>query len=133
MQSKDRETWELVKTFYKDRFGIAPDLVEIAMVFDILKMCASGSGTPQIAEFLEMKPEKVAEILDIHFGFTGWDSDQPFSPLKIYKGLDTKDLESFRNAVIMQFGYVDATTIKHLHTAAGLVAKLERLLDEKWI
>jgi hypothetical protein len=47
--------------------------------------------------------------------------------------LDTKDLESFRNVVIISYGYVDDINIRDMHTASALVSNLERLLDEKWI
>jgi hypothetical protein len=127
------KVWNEVKDYYREKFGISPDLVDIAAVYDILNMCASGSGTPQIANFLDMEPELISHILEIHFGFTGWSSDQPFSPLAYYKKLEEKTLENFRNSVITSFGYTEDSIIKNMYTAAGLVLNLERLLDEKWI
>ena len=133
IEMNDNSIWEEIKTFYREKFGTAPEMVDVAADFDILKLSASGSGNKQISEFLDCDTDLVGNIIESHFGFRGWISDLGFSPLKIYKGLDTKDLESFRNTVIISYGYFPNAMVEGMHSASGLVEKLERLLDDKWI
>lgn len=132
-QPTKSEVWKQVQQFYIDKFGATPELIEIATDFDILKMSASGSGNDKISEFLSVEEEVVASIIDMHFGFGGWKHDLEFSPLRVYKGLDTKDLESYRDVIIIQYGYQFTKKLDNMYRAAALVEKLERLLDEKWL
>lgn len=130
----DRATlWEQVKTFYKDKFGSSPELVDIAADYDILKMYAAGSGILSIANFLDLSNQLVTDVITRNFGFYGMDEDLNLNPLKIYKELDTKDLESFKNIIVTNYGYYPDKILDNMWTAASLVSSLERLLNDHWI
>ncbi len=129
----DNEVWEEVRKFYIEKFGISPELVDIAPILDLLRLCASGSSNKSIAKFFDETEEGLMELFDAHLGFMGWDIDMKFSPLKLYKELDDKSLESFKDAVVTKYGYHHPWFIERLYKTASFVDKLERLFDEKWI
>lgn len=125
--------WDTVKSFYKEKFGITPELIEVASVFDLLKMCASGSNNKSIAKFLDETEMRVAEILDAYFGFMGWSRDLEFSPLKEYKELSSKNINEFRDKIVTKYGYTDNVFIRQMFNSSEIVEKLERLLNEQWV
>lgn len=129
----DRETWKLIKEFYSGKFGIAPELVEIAPVLDYLRLCASGSSNETIATFFNENPEWLADLFDAYFGFRGWSIDLKFSPLALYKQLGSPDKETFTNNVILKHGYLISHDLDRMYESASMVEKLERMFDEKWI
>jgi hypothetical protein len=131
MTNSQQSVWDEVKQYYYEKFGTAPELVDIAAVFDILRLCASGSSNDSIEAFFG--ESNLEELFDVYLGFTGWVSDLPFSPLQLYNSLDDKSLQNFRNEYITRYGYDNDKLIINMHNAAGLVSNLERLLDEKWI
>lgn len=131
--TKNQELWHQIKKFYREKFGIEPDLVNLMADFDIMRLCASGSSTVSIAEFLGANPDDVADLLDMRLGFFGWGKDLTFSPLRVYNKLEDKNLESFRNKVVTAYGYIHNDDITKMYSAAELISRLEQLLDEKWI
>jgi hypothetical protein len=125
------DTWNQVKDFYTQKFGIAPELVDIAPVLDLLRLCASGSSNKTIALFYEENEEWLADMFDAYLGFRGWQNDLKFSPLMYYKQRGFKTEQEFIDEVTMRFGYNPAT--KEMYNACVVVEQLERLFDEKWI
>ncbi len=127
------ELWEEIKTFYKEKFNIEPRLVDVMSDFNIIRLCASGSSNKQIANMFEMDEKDISYLLNKYFEFEGWLHNVPFSPSRIYKGLDTKDKESFKNTVISQFGYIDDQVLDNMYKSSEIVSELERILDDEWV
>jgi len=132
-KTKFSELWESVKQFYQEKFGIAPELVDVMADFYVLKLCATGASNSSIAHFLDMEVEIVGEIIDRNFGFTGWDNNLDFNPLRLYKSMNEVSKELFRDRVIEDYKYVEDAIITRMFDASALVNNLERLLDENWI
>ncbi len=112
------ETWEEVKRFYKERFGIEPVLVELMSDINILRLCATGASNNAITEFLSLPLEDelfhpVSDVIDKYYGFRGWANNLDYSPLRL---LESGEL-------------TDELQIRVCETYLAL----ERLLDEKWI
>jgi hypothetical protein len=134
MNSEDKfETWETIKSFYREKFGTAPEMVELAPVLDLLRLCASGASNKSIANFFNESEEGLMELFDAHLGFMGWKQDLSFSPLKLYKELDKPDGQTFADAIILKHGYKLNIDLGHMYESARLVERLERLFDETWI
>jgi hypothetical protein len=131
--NSEKDLWEEVRDYYYKRFGIAPELVDIAPVLDILRLSASGSSNKVIAEFFNEHEMGVSETVDAYLGFMGWEHNLSFSPLKIYKELNKPSLEVFKEHVVLRFGITNDMVILYMYNASVIVDKLERLFDEKWI
>lgn len=129
----DNDVWEEIKTFYREKFGTAPELVELAPVLDLLRLCASGSSNKSIAKFFNESETGLMELFDAHLGFMGWKQDLSFSPLKLYKELDLPDGQKFVDEVILRHGYKINMDLKNMYESARLVERLERMFNEKWI
>lgn len=127
------ELWETLKSFYKEKFGIAPELVDIVSVIDLLKLCAAGADNKSIASFLNETEMGVAQTIDAYLGFMGWEYNLSFSPMRLYKELNKPDVETFINEVIIRYGYKLNEDITKMYESACIVDKLERLLDEEWV
>jgi len=133
MENK-QETWEQVRKYYKEKFGIEPELVDIMADYDIIKLCASGASNKNIAETLNLPGETtVSSTIDGRIGFIGFSADLLFSPLGLYKSLSEKTFDKFRDKLIMEFGFVDNDGIQRLYDLVTYVENMERVLDEKWI
>ena len=131
--NSEHEVWEEVKSFYREKFGTAPELVEIAPILDFLRLCASGAGNESIAKFFNESEQMLMEIFDAYLGFMGWREDLHFSPLKYYKDWNLPTIEEFKDQMAMRFGNTPNNDIAHMYESARIVEKLERLFDEKWI
>lgn len=112
--NKQQELWTQILQFYKDKFNLEPDMVDLATNFDILKMCATGASNKTIADFLNIDEELVTNTIDKYLGFTGWEEDLKYNPYKIYTGI-AEEFSEF------EFTLVNAVLV------------LERMLDEKWV
>lgn len=133
MKETNKEAvWKQVQEFYLEKFGITPDLIEIATNIDILKMCATGASNETIGNFFEVDTETVSYIIDKHLGFRGFDKDQPNNAYRIYNDLDDKSLDMFIDAVTSMYGNL-VWPVETIYNAVRQVSNLEGLLDEKWI
>lgn len=128
-----QELWAEVQRFYREKYGTSPELVDFAADYDILRLSATGVSNQSMADFLGVRVQDIQQLIEIYFGFQGWRQDLPFSPLKIYKELDTKTYENLRVEIISRFGDTDISILKNMWLSCELVSKLERILDEKWI
>lgn len=90
-------SWETIKDFYKETFGIDGWVVEVYANIDILCLCASGASNENIEKFLELPKEEIHRVLKDTFEFAGWDKDLPINPYKMfcdYRG-DISSVEHF--------------------------------------
>jgi len=134
MKTEDKfEVWETIKTFYREKFGISPELVDFAPNLDVLRLCASGSSTKSIAAFFGESPDDLAQLIDAYLGFMGWREDLSFSPLKLYKELERPNEADFVDQVVIRYGHKLNMDLHRMYESASMVEKLERLFDEKWI
>ena len=81
----NEKRWQVVRQFYMESFGIAPELVDLMASNEILLMCVSGSSNKSISSILNIDIEAVSEILDSILSFKGWEKDLEYSPYSIYK------------------------------------------------
>jgi len=77
--------WDVVKEFYKEKFGLGEKLVELNANYTILLMCASGAGNESISKFLDIPIRSIELVLNEVFDFTGWTEDLKINPYKIYR------------------------------------------------
>lgn len=132
MKSK-QELYNQIKQFYKEKFGIDAELVDIVSVFDILKLCASGASNKSISCFLDESEILISQIVDAYLGFNGWKEDLFFSPLKLYKDLESPEEVDFVNKVVEIYGYKWNMDLHRMYESARLAEDMEKLLDEKWV
>lgn len=108
------EVWENVKRFYKEKFDIEPEIVDLYCDYSVLLMCATGASNQSIANFLGMERKEVAAIVNKYFDiFYGWGEDLSTNPLKMYR--DGELIDYLELKVCEKF------------------VELEKLLDEKWV
>lgn len=126
------ELWDEIKEFYKNRFGIEPELVEIMSDLNILRLCAGGTPTWRIAKVLGLELEEVEHTLENRLEMSGWIFDISFSPLRIYKELENKNLDDFKKEVA-KYASEDDVVLERMFLASEVVTKLERMLDDEWV
>lgn len=126
-----KELWEYLKEFYKEKFGIEPNLVDVMSNIDILKLCATGASNGSISKTLDIDVEDIADVLDKYFAFRGWLSDLESNPLLVYKSKDFETLEEYKNFLFSTYGTFDG--IEEMYNSVVVTTMLERLLDENWI
>lgn len=80
-------TWEEVKEFYLETFGIKAWAVEIMANIDILVLCASGSSNLSISNFTEVPLDEVTKVIEQTFKFQGWLIDLPVNPYGMYRNM----------------------------------------------
>jgi hypothetical protein len=81
----NEERWNVVRQFYMESFGVAPELVDLMASNEILLMCVSGSSNSSISRILNIDIEDVQDIISTIFNFDGWDDDLEFNPYQIYQ------------------------------------------------
>jgi hypothetical protein len=111
------DLWDNVKGFYKEKFDIEPEIVELFCDFSVLLLCVSGSSNKSIANFLDMDIEEVRNINKKYIGFFGFDEDLPINPIRQYR----EDKLSYwdRNYDLLRI--------------CGRFEELEKLLNDNWI
>jgi hypothetical protein len=131
------QVWKEVQEFYKIKFGYEASLLDAFIDYDILKMCVGGASTQTICKFLGIQEDKVytpvTNAIDRHFGFQGWNTDLEFSPINVYRNLETKDEESFADYVTIHYGNLMNVDIHNMYKACVVFIELEKLLNEKWV
>lgn len=107
------DVWEEVKKFYKDKFNIEPDLVNLMSNLEILVLCVNGFSNSSISEFLGIDEQIVSSAIKEYFNFDGFLEDLEFSPLYRYRKGDNLP-----------------ENIKEL---CEIYTMLLKVLDERWI
>jgi hypothetical protein len=132
--------WEVVKEFYKEKFGIDGWVVEMYANLDILSLCASGACNETIERFLEIPLNEIEQVIKDTFDFDGWESDLPVNPYKIFT--DAESLGEVHYADIrfiseMQSALINFKNRDSLIYRAYWVCKtmcdIERKIDDEWI
>jgi hypothetical protein len=112
------DLWENVKGFYKEKFDIEPEIVDLFCDFSVLLLCVSGSSNKSISNFLDMDALDVENTLLKYYGFPGWLDDLEINPIRKFKeGTLTSDIQYYEVLEMLceKFSY------------------LEELLNERWI
>ena len=126
--------WEVVRQFYMDSFGIAPELVDLMASNEILLMCVSGSSNESISKILNIDVDAVTEILDVVLSFPGWNKDLEFSPYNIYK--QDNSFIGFVGTIVETIGNeqtdttIDAITL--MYSSCRIYEEVEEMLDVGW-
>lgn len=124
--------WDDVVKFYEEKFNVTPDLVELATDFDVLKMCAAGSSTGEISEFLNISYHDVETILLANYGFRGWEYPLKVNPVKLYEVIEDKSFNTFAEYVTDVAQY-EEDQINTMWLSAKAFKGFQELLDEKWV
>lgn len=131
--------WNEIKEFYKERFGINPEIVDLMASNDVLLMSVSGSSNKSISTLLDIDESYVKDILSTVLDFEGWDTDLSISPYLIYERLSNATSKSgyplFREfteeiSVIHDFDSVDS--LKTMFRICRIYDKISELIDKEW-
>lgn len=134
----NEKRWNVVRQFYMDSFGIAPELVDLMACNDVLLMCVSGSSNYSISRLLNIDDVAILEILSTVLNFNGWKEDLPFNPYACYVSLPSvvgnSLYSSFRNEVIIVFGpHIIEGDIDIMYRVCKIYSEIEAKLDRDWI
>jgi hypothetical protein len=128
-------TWESIKTFYMENFGIDPILVELAAIQDVLLLSVSGSSNDSISRFLDLDLDVIVDILDTALSFQGWKEDLEVNPYKILSELielEEDSLEQFTHEVYATaLGYT-IELISQMYVVCKRFHDIEHRLDTEW-
>lgn len=91
--------WDLIKDFYKTKFGIPRKIIDLISVIEILKLSVQGYSNEKIARYSEDGIQYIIDVLAEFLDFTGWDSDLDFSPIALYN--KSKDFIRYQQEVKM--------------------------------
>lgn len=106
--------WKQIEEFYKNKFGITPEVTNLMSKIDILRLCVNGASNKQISSFLDVDTETIVAVLRDTLGFNGFLEEPEYSPIKMYeKGL--LDPNSTDYSICKKY------------------EELEGILDEKWV
>lgn len=130
-------TWEAVKDFYQDKFGIDKWVVEVYADLDILTLCASGSTNKSIGDFLDIPVSTVNSIIKDVFEFPGWSIDLPLNPYRLFMSLSDdgqnrviKFMQAFEEDVVM---YPDLKGKSFTaYEICETLFDLERKIQDEW-
>lgn len=134
-----KPTWEAIKEFYKETFGIDGWLVEMYANLDILILCASGASNESIEKFTELPANEIRKVINDAFEFEGWEKDLDFSPYKMfcdYNGTKSsiEHFVSFTQDVAVELSrsgvFVNQDKVFYLCEA---MHDIERKIQDEWI
>lgn len=135
----NEQTWNEIKKFYKEVFGIDEELVELMACDNVLLMCASGSSNPSIAHTLELDIGSVNEIISRIFGFEGWQVDLPFNPYRLFNDLVTNGkalFADFKQAAVYLMSLrglvMTDSYIEIMFRICRVYSNIERDLEREW-
>jgi len=118
--------WEQLKTFYREKFGAADELVELVANSTILILCASGASNKTIGKFFGLEEKDVIDVIQKNFGFPGWFSDLSVNPYKLYLSVDG-DQERFYELL------PSSNLKKYLYEICKSMSAVERRIDNDWV
>lgn len=125
--------WNIVRQFYMDSFGIAPELVDLMASNEILLMCVSGSSNESISRILNIDEDDIEEIISLIFDFKGWEKDLNFNPYRIYR--EDPDYIAFVGSIVDSRGTEDGDidTINTMFFNCQIYSEIEEKLDLNWV
>jgi len=135
-QTTADRSWEIIKEFYKETFGISGSLVDYMSIKDILLMCASGSSNESISKYLEINREYIPAILSSVFGFKGWSRDLELNPYSVYNYLLSRKEASVGKFAEEVMSLDESISLKDAKFMFGICRKyrgIEDRLEKKWI
>ena len=133
-------SWNDVKDFYKDKFGIDGWVVELYANLDILLLCASGASNESISKFTDIPEEEVRKVIRNTFGFEGWVEDLPLNPYKVYcemldmypKGLETRFISETSSTLIPYQERIKIDKFKAYHICKTM-KEIEDKIKDEWV
>lgn len=91
--------WELIKKFYKQKYGYSDSLIEYIAVRPIIIKSLSGESNITISLNTEYKAKEVEEILTNVLGFHGWEKDLEINFLAMYNNCG-RNPAKFRESIL---------------------------------
>lgn len=134
-------SWELVKSFYSDKFGIDKWVVEMYANMDILSLCVSGASNKSIENILEIPIDEVKLIIKDVFEFDGWEKDLPINPYRMFCSYDGEissvvHFNVFVSDVLVELGkYSGFESVKaeKIFYMCETMYNIERKIRDEWI
>ena len=129
-------SWEDIKRFYVETFGVDAKLVDLVAMSDILILSVSGSSNDSISRFLNIDQEVVKEILDTVLDFDGWKEDLNLNPYSIYINLFNNDQltsADFLKEVLAVDNVQKASQVQDMYRICSIYCSIERRIDQEWI
>lgn len=123
-------SWEYIKDFYQNEFGIEDWVVELYANLDVLLLCASGASNESISKFTEIPLEEVKEIIRKTFMFDGWTVDLGINPYKLYCDVNG-DPTSFKGYITTFF--LDNKIKEFIFTICKTMKEIEEKIKDEWI
>jgi hypothetical protein len=135
-------SWEVVKEFYKSKFGMKDWVVEMIANLDILSLCVSGASNDSIVKFLDIELNEVIQVLYDTFEFSGWRIDLPINPYRIwgmYDGVKSsvEHFVEFHKALEMEFAKYplleETAQLDALFYMCETYNDIEERINDEWI
>jgi hypothetical protein len=133
-------TWNKIKEFYKENFGIDNWVVEIFANQDILVLCASGTSNKTISNFIEVSEKEIKEVIKQTFLFDGWEQDLPINPYGYYCSLIDENGEVIRKKFMedLDSKFQHELSLPKIDTAlvyriCQTMWELENKINDEWI
>lgn len=137
-------SWEVVKEFYKEKFGIDQWVVEMFANMDILILCASGASNESIETFLEVPINEIVKVLEQTFNFRGWQHELPINPYYLFTHYDgvissVKHFTDFVSEVDLElekfstFRESKDIDVQKLFYICETMYDIERKIQDEWI
>jgi len=128
--------WEIIKDFYKERFGIDGWLVEMYANLDILSLCVAGACNDNIVKFLELPSEEVVRVINDVFEFDGFVNDLPINPYRVYNSYNgirssVEHLTSFLSDTSVELGSI--LKPEKLFKICDTYSDIEERIQNEWI
>jgi hypothetical protein len=124
-------SWDYIKNFYKQSFGIEGWIVELCANLDVLILCASGASNKSISELCQVDLDDIVEILMNTFKFAGWYTDLPVNPYKLYTDLNG-DYDKFyielKNSNVFELSYIE-----DIYSMCKTMKEIEERITDEWI
>lgn len=131
------KTWEILRNFYKDNFGINPDVVDLVASNDILLMSVSGSSNHSISVMLDVDESVIVDVLRTVLDFDGWGDDlltNPYYTFSYLCNMGKTLFKDFRNEVVSTFGTtVKDADIQTMFRVCRTYDKISERLEREWV
>lgn len=118
-------SWNFIKKYYNEKFGIRYDLVDAVADYFILSMSMFGFSNTSISQETGLSVEEVKKILKYRLNFEGFDKDTEFGLMEIL----SSDNDSIDRLQKEGLSLDDANTIKN---AYDLYTSLLDEIEKSW-
>ena len=128
----ESKSWEAVKEFYDENFGLSEGLVELMSNYEILLACVSGISNSRICYRMNLDEDELHHILNEWLSFDGWEEDLDLNPYSIYKRIPDYCLSTFIDEVKVVSHMYSDEGITTMFRVCSIFYRLEDMLENEW-